>query len=334
MGTVIRVFLTLLFTTSAFAQYEGSITVQRMLLEVRVTKHGGEPVADLTPADFTVTVGGQPVQVASAVWNDEWKTGNPACPDRQDCLSSTPRLVIVFIQTDFTRQNLRVTRQMNFRRYAEQIVSSFQPDDRIAVVSFDSHLKFRCDLTTDREAAITAMRRAVLIDAPGTPAAVPEPSLAPLLDGKKMKDAVNTEEALLLVGEALRRIDGPKTLLLIGWGLGDHLRGVFYTKPAWKPARRALIDSRTTVIAVNTGLGGFLTQGLEMAAKQTGGFYVSAAELPQVVVNRVQKTLRGRYELELIAPAPIAAGIYATTVRVARRGVVVLAPDSISISKE
>jgi antitoxin (DNA-binding transcriptional repressor) of toxin-antitoxin stability system len=89
MGTVIRVFLALLFTTSAFAQYEGSITVQRMLLEVRVTKHGGEPVADLTPADFTVTVGGQPVQVASAIWNDEWKTGNPACPDRRDRLSST-----------------------------------------------------------------------------------------------------------------------------------------------------------------------------------------------------------------------------------------------------
>jgi hypothetical protein len=242
--------------------------------------------------------------------------------------------VVVFIQTDFTRQNLRVTRQMNFRPYAEKIVNAFDAEDRIAVVSFDSHLKFRCDLSTDREAAITAMRRAILIDAPAPPAAVPEPSLAPLLDAKKMKDAVNAEEALLLLGEALRRIDGPKTLLLIGWGLGDHLRGVFYTKPAWKPARRALVDGRVTVIAVNTGMGGQLSEGLRVAAAQTGGFYTSAAELPQVVVNRVQKTLRGRYELELIAPAPLAPGVYEVAVSVIRGGAVVLAPDSITISKE
>jgi VWFA-related protein len=328
MGTVTRLLLTLLFTTSAFAQYDASITVQRLLLEVRVTKHGGEPVADLTPADFTVTVGGQPVKVASAIWNDEsGAADDPNAAPRQG------RLVVVFIQTDFTRQNLRVTRQMNFRRYAEQIVNAFEAEDRIAVVSFDSHLKFRSDFTTDREAAITAMRRAILIDAPPPPPAVPEPSLAPLLDAKQMKDARNAEEALLLLGEALRRVDGPKTLLLIGWGLGDHLRGVFHTKPAWKPARRALVDSRATVIAVNTGFGGQLSQGLEIAARQTGGFYISAAELPQIVVNRVQQTLRGRYELELIASAPIAPGIYDTTVRVARAGVVVLAPDSISIKE-
>ncbi|HEY0158179.1 MAG TPA: hypothetical protein VGF28_12925 [Thermoanaerobaculia bacterium] len=317
----------------AFAQYEESITVQRMLLEVRVTKYGGEPVTGLAPADFKVRIGGQPVDVASAIWQDEGKSGEP-CADGRNCLPTPGRLVVVFIQTDFTRQNLRVTRQMNFRRYAEQIVNAFAAEDRIAVVSFDSHLKFRCDLTTDREAAITAMRRAILIDAPTPPPAVPEPSLAPLLDAKKLKDAVNAEQALLLVGEALRRIDGPKTLLLIGWGLGDHLRGVFHTKPAWKPARRALVDGRVNVIAVDTGFGGQLSEGLRVAATQTGGFYSSAAELPQVVVNRVQKTLRGRYELELIAPVPIAPGVYDVVVSVMRGAAVVLAPDSITISKE
>ena len=134
MGTLTRVFWILLstaFASSAVAQYQGSITVQRMLLEVRVTKHGGEPIADLTPADFKVKVGGQPVNVASAIWEDESKTGDSTCLDGQDCPSSTPgRLVVVFIQTDFTRQNLRVTRQMNFRPYAEKIVKAFDAEVR------------------------------------------------------------------------------------------------------------------------------------------------------------------------------------------------------------
>lgn len=46
MGTVTRVLVTLLsaaLATSAFAQHQGTITVQRLLLEARVTKYGGEP---------------------------------------------------------------------------------------------------------------------------------------------------------------------------------------------------------------------------------------------------------------------------------------------------
>jgi hypothetical protein len=332
VGAVTRTFLLTLFslalTSSAFAQeFESSITVQRMLLEVRVTKYGGEPIADLRPEHFKVTVGGQDMRVASALWNDESAPAAAGEAPRQG------RVVVVFIQTDFTRSGLRVTRQTNFRKYAEQIVKSFDAEDRIAVVSFDSHLKFRCDLTTDRAAAIEAMRRAALIDEPDAPAAVPAPSLAQFLDAKEMKNAVNTEEALLILGRALGRIDGPKTMLLIGWGMGDHLRGMFLTRPAWKDARRALINGRITVIAVNTGYGGVLSEGLELAARSTGGFYVSPDQLPQTVVNRVGKTLRGRYELELIAPTQIAAGIYDVAVRVDRGGAVVLAPDSISISK-
>ncbi|HEX8255251.1 MAG TPA: hypothetical protein VF846_19080 [Thermoanaerobaculia bacterium] len=314
---------------ASFAQFEGSITVSRMLLELRVTNYDGEPITTLTPDDFEVEVAGTPVRVASVVWNAE---GAGATDAQTGDAPAEKRTVVVFIQTDFTRQPQRVTGQRSFTPYAEQIIRSFAADDRIAVFSFDSHLKFRSDLTTDRDAVAAAMRRAILIDKPSQPPAVDEPSLARFLDQESMKNARNTEEGLLIVANALKQIDGPKTLLLVGWGMGEHLRGIVDVKPAWHAARRALVDGRVTVIALNTGIGNQLSHGLRVAAEQTGGFYAHVKQLPQVIVKRVQRTLRGRYDLELIATRTLPAGMHPVSVRVKQRGAVVLAPQSIVIS--
>ena len=75
-----------------------------------------------------------------------------------------------------------------------------------------------------------------------------------------------------------------------------------------------------------------LAFGLSSAAEQTGGFYASTNEFAKQAVTRVQRTLSGRYELELIPEKALSAGIHSLHVRVNQRGANVLAPATITIS--
>ncbi|MDQ3280646.1 MAG: hypothetical protein M3Q69_04465 [Acidobacteriota bacterium] len=331
---------------SAFAQYDESIDVSRVLLDVRVTRTGGDPILDLTPPDFTVSIGGAAARVLSASWVDENSGAKRADElaalgaDEKDLLLRPAaswdgaRLVVVFVQTDFGRQPTRVRRQMGFNRYAEKIVNSFHPDDRVAVLSFDSHLKLRADFTRDRDVVTRAIRESIQIDHPAAVAADAEPSLAKLLDRDAMNRTTSSEQALTLLGEALGRIEGPKTLLLAGWGLGDKVGPILVMKSEWRKARTALLNAHATVFALNTGVGGELTAGLEFAAQETGGFHARTWEFPDQVVNRLERTMRGHYELELALDKPLAAGTHAIAVKVNRRGAIVLAATSITLAEQ
>ena len=338
MRRIAFVFL-LLVATTAFAQYDDTITVSRVVFDVRVTTASGDPITDLTPADFEVSLGGNRATVASATWTEEGANAEerPYVDENEPGVIRTrvePRTIVLLVQTDFGRAAARVRGQMKFRTYAEELIQSFEPRDRVAVFSFDSHLKFRCDLSTDREENIEALRNTILIDEPPPPREVPAPSLASQLDRNAMKRAVNTEEALTLIGNALAHIDGPKTLLLLGWGLGDRWSRIVYMLDDWKEARKALLDARVSIVALNTSLtgGGALAHGMAMASKQTGGMYANAAGGPRRAVNRVQRTLHGRYELEIVPSKQLEPGEHSIAVRVNRRGANVLAPGSITIS--
>jgi VWFA-related protein len=340
-----------LFATSTLAQYTETITVSRVVLDVRVTKMNGEPVTDLKPEEFTVTVGGKPARVASVTWVDDaaFETGDeplvledmdPAeflalteLQEKEAEIRAQGRLFVAFVQTDFSRETRRLRGQLKFRSYAKELVESFEPNDRVAVLSFDSHLKFRRDFTADKEDVAKAVGDSIYIDLPPAPPAVREPSLAPYLDRKEMKNATSVEAALLLVAKALGNIEGPKTLLLCGYGFGEMFAGRLFIRGEWGEARDRFIDARTTIISLNTSEApGQLSAGLGTAAKSTGGFHASATDFPQQAINRTKNTLRGRYDLELIADASLGAGTHKVDARVKRKGTVVLAPTSVVIS--
>jgi hypothetical protein len=348
MPRILSLLLLLCAAVAASAQqYDATITVSRVLLDARITTADGTPITDLKAADFTVKIGGAPAKVVSATWNDETSPQPLPVPDEVEEAEAGEepllrpskswekgRTIVIFVQTDFGRAGIRVAHQMAFRTYAEEIVRSFNDGDRVAVFSFDSHLKFRSDLTNDRDAVVEALRQSILIDEPGRPPAVPEPSLAPLMDERAMLRAVSSEEGMLLIANALKQIEGPKTMLLLGWGLGEKNRQVVVMRHEWKDARAALQEARVTIIALNTGAGGELSLGLEAVAKETGGFYAATFDYPRIVTKRVQETMRGRWDLELVTEKPLAPGTYEIDVRVKRRGAVVLAPTTITIAEE
>jgi|SRR5215212_1588700 len=330
LGRMRRLAIALLFVAaSAQAQFRERIDVVRILLDIRVTDAGGNAITDLTPEDFDVRIGGKRAEVESVEWISDVPTPDPFAIEPPP--ESPPgRLFVLFVQTDFTRQSIRIAGHMSFMQYAAALIESFAPGDRVAVLQFDSHLKLRLDFTADKEAVIAALRDTLRIDTPPAPPVVPEPSLASRLDRKDMRRAADSETGLLVTGNALRSIPGPKTLLLLGWGLGRRNATGVDMPRNYERAREALDAARTAIFAIDVPHADYhdLEVGLQKAAADTGGLYVKAFRFPQIAVERLQRTLAGHYEIELRRPNELQPGTHALSVRVKRRGAVVLAPSS------
>ncbi|HEX7828159.1 MAG TPA: hypothetical protein VF787_00825 [Thermoanaerobaculia bacterium] len=334
-----RLLITLLLfvAVSAHAQLQESIDVVRILFDVRVTEYGGDPILGLDADDFNVTIGRKKVKVESVRWVDETtgiviSANGVSTPGEDDVVieEKRGRLIVIFVQTDFAREPSRVAGQLNFLKHAEAMIDAFAPEDRIAVFSFDSHLKFRTDFTNDKEVAKEQIRAALRTDIPPPPPIVPNPALGSRLKAEEMRDAPNSETALVLLGNALRHVEGPKTLLLLGWGLGVRSGGVVQMRPQWKAARQALDASRTSIFALDTTVADYhdLQVGLIKAAEDTGGFYAKTHHFPQLAVERLQRTLSGHYELELRRPDQLERGTHPVIVTVKNRNALVLAPQS------
>ena len=331
--------LALLLSAALAAQVQETITVERVLVDLRVTDDAGEPVADLTPADFVVRIGGKQAVVESVEFVRD-VVGSPLSEPSRDTAQTTDnrqpttgRTIVLFVQTDFARHPTRTHGQLNFLRYADDMIAAFAPEDRIAVFSFDSHLKFRLDLTSDKQQVIDALTATISIDHPPPPPAVPAPSLAPHLSRDAMRRAAHSESALLLVAHALKQVPGTKSLLLLGWGLGERNPYGVRMKRDWTAARHALDAARVSIFALDTSRADYhdLEFGLQTAAAETGGFYAKTHLFPGVAVERLQRTLTGHYELTLRAPESLERDTHSLDVRVKRRGARVLAPASIAI---
>lgn len=324
----------------AAAQVQEQITVERILIDARVTDYDGDPVLGLTPADFTVKVDGRLARVESAGWIPETAAQREIAgldeqpPANATSLDGAPapagRLFIYFVQTDFARNTSRLSGQLSFQSYAGQMIDDLEEGDRVAVFSFDSHLKFRADFTGDKRVLKEAMHNAVLTDEPPPPRIVPNPSLAKRLDGDQMKKCTSSDEAFILIANAVRHIPGPKSMILFGWGLGQRVAGAVQMNRKYPIARYALETSRVTVFAIDTTEADYhdLEIGLKQAAADTGGLYARAYRFPQLAVNRVQKALVGHYELEVRKPDLERHGTHTIEVSVNRRSVYVLARSS------
>jgi VWFA-related protein len=331
----------ILFATAALSQESRpifEITVERYLLDLYVTDDSGEPIDDLRPMNFRVKLDGQPAEIEAVEFID----ATLPQPDvsilddagGRDLEPPRPRgrLLVLFFQTDFQRASSRISGHMKMIDYAQKFVDGLQPHDRVAVVQFDSHLKVREDFTSDREKLRRAIEESVRIDSPGRPTRVPAPSLMSRLDEGEMKRAATPEKALFLLGNALLPIEGPKSLILFGWGLGRYGMGGVTMIPDYFPARRALEASRTAVFSIDISQSSFhsLEVGLKTVSKQTGGFYAKTDVLPEIAMGRLDRTLSSRYELSIKRPPDLPRGLHKIEVEVVgRKGARVLVRETV-----
>ncbi|HEU5162035.1 MAG TPA: VWA domain-containing protein, partial [Thermoanaerobaculia bacterium] len=307
------------------------ITVERILLDLYVTDDRGEPVTGLGKENFRVRVDGVEAEIDGVEFVDMTALpdlDNPIDPDTGDILYTSPgRLLIFFFQTDPQRESTRVTGQMKMLRQAKDFLETLTPQDRVAVVQFDSHLKVREDFTNDHEVLERAIDETMKMDKPPRPRKVHSPSLLTRLDLDEAREAASSEKALFLIGNALIPIPGPKSLVMFGWGLGRFGSSGVRMTPDYFPAKRALERARTSVFALDVTVADYhsLEVGMKKAAEDTGGFYAKTHIFPQFAMDKLERTISGRYELFVKRPPDLPRGLHRIVVDVVgKRNVSVL----------
>lgn len=323
------------------ARSQESITVERILIDARVTDRDGDPILELTPGDFRVKIDGKLARVESVDWIPETTVARElASIERPEAVATDAqvieepapqgRLLVFLFQTDFARNKVRIGGQMKIMSYIDEMLETLEPEDRVAVLSYDSHLKFRLDLSNEKPKIREAMRGALLIDDPPPPQMVPMPRLGGRLKPEEMKKVSNPEAALIVIANALRPIPGPKSLVLFGWGLGYLVNGRVLMGPDYVAARRSLESARVACFSLDftEADGHNLADGLATAAADTGGFYASTFRFPQMAMDRLTKTLSGHYELEVRKPDTKVVGVHSIEVEVTRKNALVMARSS------
>jgi VWFA-related protein len=297
----------------------GEVEVRRVSVEVRVLGRDGEPVLGLGPADFKVSVDGVPTLPESADWmswrppertmqppESKSQTETSSMTESTPTFERPPRLVVLFFQLDFGFASERISGLMRMAQRAARFVAELNPNDLVAVVSYESHLDLRLDLTSDRDRVLHAVKATSIFGHVGEASTPDDPSLADHLDHRQCLDATKPETALRLVAEALEPLRGDKAIVLFGWGLG-RLQGRRVVFPRdYGGALAVLTRAHIPVysIDITEADSHTLEVGLQRAAADTGGFYAKTFRHPAGAMRRLEAAMSGHYVLTFSSPVP------------------------------
>lgn len=284
------------------------VEVSRVVIDARIVDGRGRPVLGLRPESFRVEVDGRPIRLDSVVWigGEERRAPSPDAPivvrPPDEGAPAPGRLVVFLFQTSLERS--RLTGFMKMRTLVARLVDDLGPDDRAAVLAFDSHLRPHLDFTGDRARLRPVLLDKVLREWPRPVEPGPPPSLLARLDREAAKRAATPEAALLVVARALAFLPGAKSIVWVGWGMGRLAGGLFAMESDYDDARRALSRARTSVFALDVTEADYhtLELGLQTVAEDTGGFYERAYTSPVAAVDRIAHAISGYYVLSFEKP--------------------------------
>ena len=299
-----------------FPGFREESRVERVVVDAYVTDSRGDPIPDLTAEDFRVRVDGKRVVLESAEWIaadapealplETDASGLPALPFGRPRVEMAPgRLLIFFFQTNFEPSRMVGLLRMGLQ--ARRFLDGLLPTDRVAVLSFDSHLKLRQDFTNDRGLIESAISKAIRTGISDAPIRLEPPSLARHFDFIAAKKAVTPEKALALISRAVEKIPGGKSMLFFGWGLGT-IGGLAGPNPKdirdWQEAYPALAAARISIFTLDVSDADYHTlEGSLMGVSNlTGGTYQKTHIFPTAAMDRVAKAISGRYVLVFRKP--------------------------------
>lgn len=286
------------------------ITVSLFSVVARIVDSRGEPLLGLKPSDLIARVGDHEVPILSLDWSSSSDSSAAVSPleladararglaSSASAPPSAGRLIVLFLQVDL--EPSRIGGHLKLLPEVRELVRSLSPQDRVAIVSFDSHLKLWQDFSRDREATSATLEQALRY---GTPAAQRSRhvSLLATWDARAARDAASPERALQLTAEALSSLPGEKDLVYLGWGLGRYGAGGVRMTPDYEPAVRALDSANATVFVLDVSQSDqhSLEIGLQNVAAQTGGTYARTFRFASQAVHRLARTLNGHYVVSL-----------------------------------
>ena len=240
------------------------------------------------------------------------------------------KLVVIFVQADNNAPS-RVRGHLRTLPFTRELLDALQPADRVAVVSFDSHLKLWQDFTRAREPVPAAIYQAIHFGGrPPEPDGGASPSLARHFDFDAALRAASPERALAVTAAALSALPGEKVLVFLAWGLGDFSPMGTKMTPAFAPAVRALTAARATVFVldVTEADSHSLEVGLQGIAEATGGTYDKTNLFPSLAIRQLARTISGYYVLSLDAAALPESGGSVDVELHHRHGTVLLRPTA------
>ena len=284
------------------------VEVARVVVDLRVVDRHGQPIPGLGPDDFRVRVDGKEVRIETV----EWVTG--ASPrvefpsevegSVEEILVSPPgRLIVLFFQ-----RHIYVTRMVGLMKALErarEFVQTLNPEDHLAILSFDTHLDLYSDFTQDRDHSLRILEESIVPYRPPPPIeAGAFPSLAKHFDAKAARRVTSAEAGLLVTAKALKHLPGSKSLIFIGYGMGTFVGGAVQMRPEYSDARRTLMDARTAVFTLDVTRADYhtLQSPLIKVARDTGGLYRKTFYSGYVAMDAVARAISGHYELVFEKP--------------------------------
>jgi len=296
--------------------YHEEARVDRVVVDAYVTGPDGQPIPNLTASDFRLRVDGAALPIESADWipaEVPEVLPVPGAPETAEAPSTVTaaspyppgRLLILFFQTSFEPSRLIGFVRMAIQ--AHRFVKTLLPTDRVAVLSFDSHLKLRQDFTNNPAKIDAAIDQAIRTGAPPDPDPEASPSLAEHLDFYGAKRTVTPERSLLLIARAVQSIPGAKSMLFFGWGLGT-IGGATgpngMEQKEYVAAMRRLAAARINIFTLDVSDADYhsLETSLRVVSDLTGGLYEKTHIFPRLAMERVRRAISGRYVLVFKAP--------------------------------
>lgn len=308
--------------TSNNRQFFDQVDVSLRTVVARVVNRRGEPLLDLTTDDLIAKVDGKPVPIVAL----DWYTGTSDSaasigdntidtltqPDlglspemKQLIIESTGRLVVIFVQIGhaevITLDESYITGHLKLLPHLRGLLDELDPEDRVAVVSYDSHLKVWLDFSLDREAANAAIYDGIGFGKPNV-RRNQRLSLFEVLDDETMTRATTPEKALIAIARALEGLPGIKDMIFVGWGLGRYTHGIGVLLPKdFTTAVNILGRAQATVsvLDVTQAESHALASGLKTVAAATGGTYASTYDAVGRKVDQLGRTLQGYYIVSL-----------------------------------
>ncbi len=278
-------------------------------IAVRVLARGsGETLRGLGASDFRLLVGRREIPIEGVEWVSSHEPfADDATLDALAAVGIEPpspgKLVVFFVQADLKPS--RMIGQMRTLPEAKRFLDTLGLEDRVAVVSFDSHLKLRQDFTLERERVRAAFDQAMLVGPEPWIRPGREPSLARHLDFAAARDAAVPESGLAVTARALEPLPGEKVVVFVGWGLGRFGQLGVEMIPEYQEALDALARAKATVFALDVTDADYhsLEVGLKQIATDTGGKYLKTTYHPKAAVNRLADLVSGFYRVTFEPPA-------------------------------
>lgn len=284
------------------------VDVARVLIDARAVDGRGEPILGLQPEDFRVRLDGKPARVESALWVAGGAVDTNGMPLDSTAIagyaSPAPpgRLVVFLFQKDL--EPSRIVGFMRLLIETREFLDSFQPADRVAVVSFDYHLKVWVDFTNDFEEVERILADGILFRSPRPVEPSPGVSLVQRLDPAKGRKTYSMEKALLAIADALEPLPGAKSLVLVGHGWGQLSGTGLHFDREYAPAVEAFQAGRVSVFTLDTTNADYhtLDAGLISVAEHTGGFFERTHLFSRRALARLASALAGHYVLFVERP--------------------------------